>query len=298
MKKRCFRIKKSKKLVVGFIFASKKIGKEERMFLKLAKKKGIELVMFNLFKRIDEEDFESKIKKCDLVYNNTAEDFVIESLKTIEELGKKVIDASKLFYYTEDKWVFHLKCKEHDILTPETILLSNNVNIARAELKEFGKWPVVIKRIYGTMGQFVEKANNLEQALKIIKKFWEIDCDKLPLVAQEFIQSPSYRVTIIDKKIVQTAIKKSKGWKNTGVYSKRFKKFKIDNKLRKILKKLVEVIQINICGVDLLKKGNQWIVLEVNSDPSLDFINKEHGKLVGLVLDLLKRYHKRHNTKS
>lgn len=265
--------------------------------MKLAKKKGIDLVMFNMFKKIDEDEFESKIKKCDLVYNNTAEDFVIESLKTIEELGKRVIDNSKLFYYTEDKWMFYLKCKEHNIPTPDTILLSNNMNIARAELKEFGKWPLVIKRVYGTMGEFVEKANNLEQALRRIKRFLEIDCDKWPIIAQEFIHSPSYRVTIIDNKIVQTAVKKSKGWKNTGVYGKRFNKFKIDNNLRKIIKKLIGVIKINICGVDFLKRGDQWLVLEVNSDPSLDFIKKEHSKLIGLVLDLLKRHHKKRKVK-
>ncbi|MDP2909166.1 MAG: ATP-grasp domain-containing protein [Nanoarchaeota archaeon] len=253
--------------------------------------------MFNLFKKINEDEFESKVKRCDLVYNDTAEDFVIESLKTIEELGKKVIDTSRIFYYTEDKWMFYIKCREHGIPTPDTILLSNNVNIARAELKEFGKWPVVIKRVYGTMGEFVEKADNLEQALKVIKKFLKIDCDRLPIVAQEFISPPSYRVTLIDKRIVQAIIKKSKNWKCTGVYGKKFDKFKVDKKLRGIIKKVVKATNINICGVDLLKKDGQWFVLEINSNPSLDFVNNEHEKLVGFVLDFLKRYHKKRNHK-
>jgi glutathione synthase/RimK-type ligase-like ATP-grasp enzyme len=264
------------------------------MFIRLAREKNIELVMFNMVKRIDEEEFENKIKKCDIVYNNTIEDFVIESLKTIEELGKKVIDTSQLYYYTEDKWMFYIKCREHSIPTPSTILLSNNLNIMRAELKEFGHWPVVLKRVYGTMGQFVKKADNLNEALYIINKFWHIDCDKLPIIAQELIPSPCYRVTVIDKKIVQAVIKTRRNWKSTGVYSKnKCIKFKVDKKLRRIINKVINVTKINICGIDFLKKDKQWLVLEVNSDPGLDFVGEEHKKLVGLILDFLKRNHRR-----
>jgi glutathione synthase/RimK-type ligase-like ATP-grasp enzyme len=293
-----FSIRKSRKLTVGYIFASKTLEKEDRMFMRLAKKKGIDLVMFNFFRKVDEDEFESRIKKCDLVYNNTAEDFVIESLKTVEELGKKVIDTSKLFYYTEDKWMFYVKCREHRIPTPDTILLSNNLNVARAELKHFGKWPVVLKRVYGMGGKFVEKADTPAQALRVIRRFWDMDCDKLPIIAQEFIPSHSYRVTIIDKKIVQTAIKKGKSWKHTGAYAERFARFRVDSNLKKILSKMIDMTRINVCGVDLLRRGDQWLVTEVNSDPSLKFIDKDHAKLVGLVLDFLKRYYKRHRRKS
>jgi RimK family alpha-L-glutamate ligase len=282
-----------KKLVIGFVFTGR-IGVEEKLFLKLAKKRNIELVMINLSRKMSEDELESKIRTCDLVYNNNSDDFVIESLKTIEELGKKVIDTSKMYYYTEDKWMFYIKCREHHIPTPETILLSNNINMARAELKEFGKWPVIIKRLYGSRGEYVEKAQTIEDALLNVKKFWSKDCDKLPIIAQEFIKSPSYRVTIIDKKVVQTAIKHSTLWKSTGVYAKKIKKFRIDSNLRKILYKIMHIIQINICGVDLLKKGNEWLVLEVNAEPGLDFIQEEHPKLVGLILDFLRRYYHKH----
>jgi glutathione synthase/RimK-type ligase-like ATP-grasp enzyme len=285
-------------LVVGYIFASRKFAKEDRIFIKLAKEKNIELVMFNLSKKIDENEFENNVKKCDVVYNNTAEDFIIESLKTIEELGKKVIDTSQLYYYTEDKWMFYIKCREHGILTPETILLSNNLNVVRAELKEFGHWPVVLKRIYGTMGEFVKKADNSNGALRVIKKFWNFDSYKLPIIAQEFIQSPCYRVTVIDKKIVQAVKKTSRNWKSIGVYSKKSNnKFKVDKKLKGIINKVVKVTKINICGIDLLKKDNQWFVLEVNTDPGLDFIDDEHEKLVGRILDFLKKDHRKNKSK-
>jgi RimK family alpha-L-glutamate ligase len=237
---------------------------------------------------LDEGQIEEAIKRCDIVYNNSAEEFSLEIAKTIESLGKKVIEKPEVFYGTEDKWLFFVKCRKHNIPTPRTILLSENLNIAKRELEEFGNWPVVLKRVSGTMGEYVDRADNLKEAEGIIKKFWKKGSEKLPIIAQEFILSSSYRVTVIGGKIVQTAIKKNKGWKATGVYAKKIGKFKIDKELKKIIDKVVKMSKINICGIDLLKKDGKWLVLEVNSEPAFDFFENGREKLIGEVLDFLK----------
>ena len=58
------------------------------------------------------------------------------------------------------------------------------------------------------------------------------------------------------------------------------------------------VTKINICGVDLLKKGSQWVVIEVNSNLGLDFIEGEEEKLILRVLNFLKKYYREHLKKS
>lgn len=280
-----------KKVSIGYIFNEENLTKDEKIFLELAKKKNINLVLLNTSKDLKEEELEEKIKKCDIFYNNSAEDFSLEIVKTIEELGKKVIDSSKKFYYDEDKWMFFLKCRENNIPTLNTILLSENIHTAKRELKEFNCWPVILKRVEGTMGEYVDKAENLSQAERIIRKFWKKGSERLPIIAQEFVKSPSYRVTIIGDKIAQTAIKKSTGWKATGVYLKDWNvgKFKIDKELKKITDKIIKSFGIKICGVDLLKKDNNWLVLEVNSEPAFDFFPAERKRLIGEVLDFLKK---------
>jgi glutathione synthase/RimK-type ligase-like ATP-grasp enzyme len=275
-----------KKIIIGYIFCEKKIGKDEKSFIKIAKKKNIDLILFNISKKMNEKEIKEKAKKCDIIFNNSAEEFVYEIIKTIEESGKKVVDSSRAYYYIEDKWMTFLKCHNHKIPVPDTILLSENLLIAKEELIDFKKWPIILKRIEGCCGDYVEKANNLNDALKIIKKFWK-KRDKMPIIAQEFILSPSYRVTIIGKKIVQTAVKNGPGWKKTGIYEKNNKKFKIDKKLKKIIEKLIKTIKINVCGIDLLKKNNKWVVLEVNTTPGLDFFENERDKLVKEIINLL-----------
>lgn len=275
---------------IGFLYCENGLGKEEKILLKLAKKKNIKIELINISKDINEKELYEKIKNCGIIYNNTAEDFGIEIAKTIEEMGKKIIDSPEVYYFTEDKWLFYLKCREKNIPVPETILLSENINIAKKEIKEFNKWPVILKRIYGTLGEYVDKADNLLEAEKIIKKFWKKGSERIPVIAQEYIKSPSYRVTVIGDKIVQTAIKENHGWKSTGTYEKKFRKFEVDSELKKIIKKIKKFSGINVCGIDFLKKDGRWIVLEINAEPGFDFRESERKKLLEELLNFLADY--------
>ncbi|MBU3906813.1 MAG: ATP-grasp domain-containing protein [Nanoarchaeota archaeon] len=280
------------KTTIGYIFHGLKLSDEDKDFIRLAKKKNINFLLFNLSEEISEKEIEKKAKKCDLIFNNTAGYLALELLKTFEELGVKTIDKSKVFYYTEDKWMFYLKCKEHNIPTPDTILLPVNLNAAKADLEKFNNWPVILKRVNGEQGEFVEKADNKKQAVELIKKFWENGKEKLPIIAQEFVKSPSYRLTIVDGKIVQTALKDGHGWKATAVYAEKVGKFQPDSKLIDLAKRITKISGIKICGLDFLKKGDNWLVVDINAEPSFEFFEDEMEKLIGIVLDFLKKYAK------
>jgi len=277
-----------KKRTIGYIFDNRSLTKEDKFFINSAKRNNAELILFNLDKGSDEEEIKEKAKKCDIIFNNSAEEFAIEMAKTIEGLGKKVICSSKDYYNIEDKWMFYLKCKKYQIPTPKTIILSENLNHAEKELIKFNIWPVILKRIEGTCGDYVNKADNIKDAIKIIKSFWKKGSQKLPIIAQELIKSSSYRILIIDDKIVQSIIKTNKaGWKSTGVYQKKFKKFIPDIILKKIINKLLKVTKLKICGIDLLKKGDEWKVLEINSSPGLDFVKNEQKQLIKKIIEFL-----------
>jgi glutathione synthase/RimK-type ligase-like ATP-grasp enzyme len=277
-----------KKLTIGYLFCERKYGKDEQAFSKVCKKRKINLVMFNIYHDIEQRELEKKAAKCDIIFNNSADEYAIEYVKTLEELGKKVIDSSRSFYYIEDKWMFYLMCRKNKIPTPKTILLPENLIIARKKLKKFNKWPVILKRIEGCQGEFVERAENLDEAIKIIQNFWKKGGgEKLPIIAQQFIKSKSYRVTLIGGKIVQTATKDANGWKSTGVYQKVHHKFKVGSRLRKIAKKVALASRIHVLGIDFMKKGEKWFVLEANAVPAFDFFPNEREKLLSKVIDLL-----------
>jgi len=115
---------------------------------------------------------------------------------------------------------------------------------------------VVLKRIEGCRGDFVARADNVEDAVAVIKGFWEKGEDRFPVLAQEFIDSFSYRVLTVGGKVIQTAIKKSNNWKATGGSAGSFRPFKIDKGAQKIIDKLCKITGIAVCGIDLAKKND------------------------------------------
>lgn len=70
-------------------------------------------------------------------------------------------------------------------------------------------------------------------------------------------------------------------------------KFAIDKKIKKIINKLIKFIDIQICGVDFLKKDGEWIALEVNSAPGLDFFKSERKKMIEKLIELLTKLAKK-----
>jgi len=284
------------KVTIGFITNTRIPAIQDDKFSRISKKVGVNLVFINSTKDFNIEDIKEKAKECDIIYNDEADYISLELAKSLELFGHNVVELSKSYYYTEDKWLLYLKCLKHKIPTPKTILLSSDLVSVREELKNFNRFPVILKRIAGFRGDFVDKADSADQAVEIIKHFWEKGEDRFPILAQEFIHSYSYRVTTIGGKVVQTALKKNKDWKATGVTAKRAWKFKIDNELRNLLNKLKKIIDIDICGFDFAKQGDHWTLIEVNAEPGYDFFACEYNMLVQKVLEHLKKLAKKKAT--
>lgn len=272
---------------IGYIFYGEKFGIDEKTFLKLAKEKNLMLEMFNIYKKKDLKKWKRKAKSCEIIFNNSGEEKAIKFVKLFEKWGVRVIESARSFYRDENKWGSYLKCKENKIATPRTTLLPSDLTIALKKLQQFNEWPVILKRIHGCQGDFVSKAENIQQAEQILKKFDRKTKLKWPVIAQKFIPSPSYRVLTIGGKIVQTAIKDKGYWKKTGVYTQKFNKIKMTPALRKIVKDITKVSEINICGIDLLKKNGKWYILELNAQPCFGFFEEERPLLINKVLDFL-----------
>jgi glutathione synthase/RimK-type ligase-like ATP-grasp enzyme len=276
------------KIKIGFITNARKPELEDKKFARIAKKIGVDLVVVNSTRDFDIKEIIKKVKGCHIIFNDEADYVSLELAKSLELAGHRVVESSNSYYYTEDKWMIYLKCLENKIPTPKTILLSTNLVSAREELLKFGQFPVILKRILGFLGDFVDKADNVDEAIAIMKHFWEKGENKFPILAQEFVHSYSYRVTTIGGKVVQTAVKKNKDWKATGATSNA-RKFKIDDELQGLLDKLVKIVKIEICGFDFAKKDGHWMLIEVNAEPGYDFFATEIDMMIEKVLRHLKK---------
>ncbi len=222
-----------------------------------------------------------------------AEPFIwegIELSKTFEEFGIRVVNTSQSFYYHEDKWMFYLKCLEHDIPTPLTYLIPKELNYNKDDIKEILKESaIVIKAVFSDKGICVERAKTFEEFDHKLKKI--IDKNPLsPIIAQKYIEhgGTTYRVTLIGNKVIQGVIKRGKTWEQTGQKeSEYFRTFKPDKKLRELCERASKVFGMEWCSLDLIKDGKKWYIIEVNNCPSMTFINRDTERITKILVNYL-----------
>lgn len=278
---------------IGYIYADNKLLPEDRMFLNLAREAGARTIIFPSARFMTAERMRALAKKCDVVLNNSAEEESMEVAKTIEAAGTPVVDPTQSFYFCEDKWMFYTHCRRLGIPTPKTYLLPFALYQCYEPVERLLKLSgaVVIKNIFSSNGNFVDRAKTVKQAMEMIKKFRQ--GDHSPLIAQEYIKNSHkvYRVTVINGKVAQAVIKKSKSWKCTGRFlSAPAPAFAVTPKLEKMCVKISKALNLPWCGIDLMRKGQSWVMIEVNSSPGMDFMGImgiEQKKLYKLLLRYL-----------
>jgi len=275
------------KSVLGILISGREMPDTTQRLITLAKESFMEVLILNITSEVSQEDLEKMIV-CDIIFNDSGEDYAINYIKIFENIGIPVVESSKALIQ-ENKWNFYKICVKNNIPAPKSILLDTDLEVAKKQLEEFNCWPVILKRVVGTWGDYVQKAENVDEAIEVMKKFWEKGNQVMSIIAQEFVDSFSYRVTYIDDEIVQTAIKENNNWKCTGVYAQNFKKFDIDDNLKQVINKIMSSFDIKICGVDLLKRGDEWVVIEVNTEPALDFFQDETDFLLKKEIALIQK---------
>ena len=269
-------------MTIGYIYGNKKFTSEDRLFLRLARAQNLSVVTFPSLRFMSPEQIFKKAGRCDVILNASADLVAVEIAKIAEYAGVPVVDQTRSFYYCEDKLLFSLICEKNNIPTPKTFLLPLSLHKCRTPIKKLvhEHGAVVIKNIFADNGEFVARAKTVTQALALIKKFRKKDL--APLIAQEYVHASRnvYRVMVLNNRVVQGIVKKSKHWKCTGDYVRGDAPvFHVPPSLAALCVKIAQVTDIPWCGIDLMKKGDAWLALEANSCPAMDFVEHDMKRL-------------------
>jgi ribosomal protein S6--L-glutamate ligase len=168
-------------------------------------------------------------------------------------------------------------------------------------IKNVGGAPVVIKLLEGTQGIGVVLADTAKAAESIIEAFMGL---KANILVQEFIKEAGgadIRCLVIGGRVV--AAMKRQGAE--GEFRSNLHRggsaevVKLTKEERATAINAAKVMGLNFCGVDLLQSQNGPMVMEVNSSPGLEGIEKATGKNVaGMVFDFIEKNAKQHHNKT
>ena len=164
----------------------------------------------------------------------------------------------------------------------------------RAEdvIKEVGGTPCVIKLLEGTQGRGVILAETAASARSIIEAFSAANTN---ILVQEYIKEADgtdIRALVVDGEVV-ASMQRTCG---SGEFRANLHRggtaepVSITEEERTTALRSAEVLGLNVAGVDMLRSSRGPVVVEVNSSPGIEGMEKATGAdLAGAMLDFLER---------
>lgn len=155
-----------------------------------------------------------------------------------------------------------------------------------------GGAPVIIKLLEGTQGLGVVLAETRKAAQSVIEAFHGL---KARIIVQEFIKeakASDLRVFIVDGKVVGAM-------KRTGVEGEfrsnlhrggQAEVIKLSRLEKSVAIKAANAMGLSVAGVDLLQSSRGPLILEVNSSPGLEGIERATGvDIAGKIVEYIER---------
>lgn len=161
--------------------------------------------------------------------------------------------------------------------------------------------PTIIKLVEGTQGIGVVLAETATSAKSMVEAFAGL---KAHFLVQEFIEESKgtdIRCLVIGGKVV--AAMQRKGAKDDFRSNLHrgggAEPIKITPKERATAVKAAKVMGLNVCGVDMLRSNRGPVVMEVNSSPGLEGIEKATGKdVAGMIIKFIEKNARPHRTRT
>ncbi|MDX1397908.1 MAG: 30S ribosomal protein S6--L-glutamate ligase [Oceanospirillum sp.] len=164
-----------------------------------------------------------------------------------------------------------------------------------------GGAPLVIKLTEGTQGKGVVLAETRKAAESVIDAFRELEAD---ILVQEFIKEAGgsdVRCLVIGKKVVAAMERTAaEGEFRSNLHRGGTAQLtKLTPAERATAVKAAQCMGLNVAGVDLLRSNRGPLVMEVNSSPGLEGIEKSTQKDVAtLIVEFIEQNAKPNNTKT
>ncbi len=156
-----------------------------------------------------------------------------------------------------------------------------------------GGAPLVIKLVEGTQGIGVVLAETDKAAESVIEAFRGLRAN---ILVQEFIQEAGgtdIRCFVVGGKVVAAMLRRgAPGEFRSNLHrGGRGEPVKISPEERSTAVRAARTLGLNIAGVDLIRSNHGAVVLEVNSSPGLEGIEKATGKdIAGAIIEFVEKH--------
>jgi ribosomal protein S6--L-glutamate ligase len=199
-------------------------------------------------------------------------------VRQFEMMGVYCLNESQAIARSRDK----LRCLQllsrHDIGLPPTVFTRQAEHVADCIERVDGP-PVVVKLLQGTQGIGVVLAETAMSASSVIEAFHGLEQN---ILIQKFIKEANgadIRALVVGRKVVAAMRRQAvAGEFRSNIHrGGTSKKVRLSPECRKTALAAARVLGLTLAGVDLIESAEGPMVMEVNSSPGLEGIQKTTG---------------------
>lgn len=199
-------------------------------------------------------------------------------ITAFEETGIPTTTSSYGLLHSRDKFLAGQIFESMGIDVPKTVAFASTTNIDLA-IKAVGGYPFILKKLKSTQGNAVHLIEDSEKAHDKIGKYIH---KRYPFLIQEFIkesQGSDLRCFVIGEKVV-AAMKRTAaaGDFRANIHAGgNGENITLTSTEEEMAINATKALKLHIAGVDILQSANGPKLLEVNSSPGLQGIEKATG---------------------
>lgn len=221
-------------------------------------------------------------------------------LRQFEVMGVYPVNESVAISRSRDKLRSLQLLARKGVGLPVTVFAHRTSN-AEEVINLVGGPPVVIKLLEGTQGIGVVLGETQKAAESIIQAFGGVNTN---ILVQEFIKEAGgedIRCLVVGDKVVASMVRKGKeGEFRSNLHrGGSADKVKITPAERSTAISAAKAMGLNVCGVDMLRSNHGPVVMEVNSSPGLEGVEKATGvDVAGKIIEFIEKNAQPHKTKT
>jgi ribosomal protein S6--L-glutamate ligase len=212
-------------------------------------------------------------------------------LRQFEMMGVYPVNESVAIARSRDKLRSMQLLSREDVGMPVTVFAHRTSDAAEL-LDIVGGAPAVIKLLEGTQEIGVVLGETTKGAESIIQAFGGV---KTNILVQQFVKDANgedIRCLVIGDKVVAAMIRRGKkgDFRSNLHRGGSAEAVKITPEERATAVKSARTMGLNVCGVDLLRSNSGPVVMEVNSSPGLEGVEKATGiDVAGKIIDFIEK---------
>jgi len=211
----------------------------------------------------------------------------VSVLRHLEQMDVWCANSSTGILQSRDKLHSGQILARNRIPTPSTSYVRDMKDIERA-IENVGGLPVVVKVTQGTQGQGVFLRHTIHETRNLVQGL--LMTGKAVLIQQYIAEShgKDVRALVVGDRVVASMRRRARGREFRSNYHLNGTVERVDlpEEYAEAACRAARVLGLNVAGVDLLEGDNGPLVLEVNSSPGLEGIEKASGvNVAGAIID-------------